>query len=175
VPLSFKEIADIIRLIDTSSCDEFVIELDDLRLAVRRKSAGTAPADTSFDSRPSAQSGSAKTTTRVRSPVVSGAPEAEGQVTESADKTPAMSEHAGGLIEVRSPMTGIFYRKPAPDAKPFVSVGTQVSKGDPLCMIEVMKLFTTLHAERSGRIVEIPVADAQLVQHDQLLFLIQPA
>ncbi len=170
MPLTFKEIAEIIRLIDESSCDEFVVEVGDLRLAVRRGSA------TSTDGRLSARTTTASHRDVAQSPltVVSAAPEAEAQVSESVTVSAVSTRRADGLIEVRSPMVGIFYRKPAPDAAPFVEVGSQVTKGDPLCLVEVMKLFTTIEAEQRGRVVEIAAEDGQLVEHEQVLLVIEP-
>lgn len=175
MPLTFKEIAEIVRLIDASSCDELVVEVGDMRLAVRRKSAGTkqgALPSTIAASRtaPAKQKASAAPVA-----VTAGAPEAEAQVSESASLSAASTRRTDGLIEVRSPMVGIFYRKPAPDAEPFVSIGTQVNKGDPLCLMEVMKLYTTIEAEQKGRIVEIAAEDGKLVQHNEILFLIAPS
>ena len=64
--------------------------------------------------------------------------------------------------------------RPAPDQPPFVEVGSKVSAGDPLCLIEVMKLYTTIEAPVSGTIRQIAVEDAALVEFDQLLFVIAP-
>ncbi len=71
-------------------------------------------------------------------------------------------------------MSGIFYGKPSPDAEPFVSVGSEIKKGDSLCLVEVMKLFNTIRAEVDGRIVEVGAEDGELVEYDQVLFLIEP-
>lgn len=80
-----------------------------------------------------------------------------------------------GLVEVRSPAVGTFYRRPAPDQEAFVQVGTDVTVGDPLGSIEVMKMFTKVTAEIAGSVVEICVEDAALVEHGEVLFLIDPA
>lgn len=173
MPLTFKEIAEIIRLIDASSCDELVVEVGDMRLAVRRSSAGAKQSglSTGMATPPTAPP---KHQPAAAPAAASGAAEAEAQVSESASVSAASTRRMDGLIEVRSPMIGIFYRKPAPDAEPFVSVGSQVNKGDPLCLMEVMKLYTTIEAEQSGRIIQIAAEDSQLVQHNQMLFLIEP-
>ena len=71
-------------------------------------------------------------------------------------------------------MVGMFYRRPEPDADPFVDVGAEVKKGDPLCLVEVMKLFTTLYADQAGEIVEIAAEDGGLVEYDQVLFVVRP-
>ncbi len=77
-------------------------------------------------------------------------------------------------MQVRAPMSGIFYGKPSPDAEPFVSIGSTVKKGDSLCLVEVMKLFNTIRAEHDGLIVEIGAEDGDVVEYDQVLFLIEP-
>ena len=154
--LSYKEIAEIVKLIDASSCEEFVIDLDDLKLAIRRKSA------------PGEQT-SARKDSGIRTP---GPPARGGSAgTTSARRTGARTD---GLVEVRSPMVGTFYRRPQPEADPFVDVGSEVKKGDPLCLVEVMKLFTTLYADQAGEIVEIAAEDCGLVEYDQVLFLVRP-
>ena len=71
-------------------------------------------------------------------------------------------------------MVGSFYRCPSPDQPPFVEVGARVAPGDPLCLIEVMKLYTTIEATIAGTIKQIAVEDAQLVEFDQLLFVVEP-
>lgn len=174
MPLSYKEIAEIIKLIDQSSCDEFVVEVGDLKLAVRRKSAGAAQSGADITSQQPVTAAPTRAASSLQN-TAPGSPEAENTVTESASATAAIAKRADGLTEIRSPMSGIFYRSPAPDADPYVSVGSPVNKGDPLCLVEVMKLFTTIHAEESGRVVEITAEDGQLVEHDQILFLIEPS
>lgn len=74
---------------------------------------------------------------------------------------------------VTSPMVGVFYAAPAPDKEPYVSVGTKVSKGDVLCLIEAMKLMNEVTAEKSGEIVEICVENGQVVEYGQPLFMIK--
>ena len=76
---------------------------------------------------------------------------------------------------VRSPMVGTFYRAPSPNDPPFVEVGTKVKRGDPLCLIEVMKLFTTITADQDGCIAHVLPGNGDLVEFDQLLFVIEPA
>ena len=76
---------------------------------------------------------------------------------------------------MRAPMVGTFYRSPSPGAPPFVEVGSRVRKGDALCIVEVMKLFTTIAAERDGTIAEIGAENAALVEYGQMLFVMKPA
>lgn len=74
--------------------------------------------------------------------------------------------------DVNSPMVGIFYNAPSPDAEPFVKVGSKVKKGDTLCIIEAMKLMNDVVAEEDGEIVEICAENGSLVEFGQVLFKI---
>jgi len=76
---------------------------------------------------------------------------------------------------MRSPMVGTFYRRPAPTSPAFVEVGDRVEPGTPLCIIEVMKLFTTIEATVSGSVSNILANDGDSVEYDQLLFIFDPA
>ena len=73
---------------------------------------------------------------------------------------------------VKSPMVGIFYPAPSPEAEPFVKVGSKVKKGDTLCIIEAMKLMNDVVAEEDGEIVEICAENGSLVEFGQILFKI---
>jgi acetyl-CoA carboxylase biotin carboxyl carrier protein len=77
--------------------------------------------------------------------------------------------------EVRSPIVGTFYRAPSPDAEPFVQVGDTVTAGQTICIIEAMKIMNEIEADASGKIVKILVENAQPVEYNQPLFLIEPA
>jgi acetyl-CoA carboxylase biotin carboxyl carrier protein len=81
---------------------------------------------------------------------------------------------AAGQVAVRATMMGTFYRKPSPDQPSFVEVDGLVEAGDPLCLVEAMKLFNTLASPITGRVVRIVAEDLQMVQRDQLLMIIEP-
>ncbi len=74
--------------------------------------------------------------------------------------------------DVKSPMVGIFYTAPSPEAEPFVKVGSKVKKGDTLCIIEAMKLMNDVVAEEDGEIVEVCAENGSLVEFGQTLFKI---
>jgi acetyl-CoA carboxylase biotin carboxyl carrier protein len=154
--LSYDEISEILKIIDESSCDEFVLETGDIRLVVRRHGAAAGPVpaiDPSLSPTNIAPSSAA--------PI------------EPASRPVAASATAGANV-VPAPMVGTFYRSPSPGAPPFVEVGSKVKKGDPICIIEVMKLFTTIHAEWSGTVTEIGPENTKLVEYGQMLFVITP-
>ena len=77
------------------------------------------------------------------------------------------------VSEIKSPIVGTFYRAPSPDAPSYVEVGTSVKKGQPLCILEAMKLMNTLEAECDGVIEEILVQNGDLVEFDQPIFKIR--
>ncbi|MCB9678360.1 MAG: acetyl-CoA carboxylase biotin carboxyl carrier protein [Alphaproteobacteria bacterium] len=91
----------------------------------------------------------------------------------AAPAAPAKAD--GNLKTVESPMVGTFYRSPAPDADAYVDVGSTVSKGAVLCIVEAMKLMNEIEAEVSGTIVEILVENGTAVQFGQPLFKIRPS
>ncbi len=71
--------------------------------------------------------------------------------------------------EVKSPMVGVFYSAPAPDAAPFVKVGDRVKKGDVICIIEAMKLMNEITADEDGEVVDICVQNGEVVEYGQTL------
>lgn len=84
------------------------------------------------------------------------------------------AEPASILVEVKSPMVGTFYSKPEPGAQPYVHVGSQVAKGQVLCIIEAMKIMNEIECEVAGTIREICVSDSHPVEFGQALFRIDP-
>ncbi|MBA3854830.1 MAG: acetyl-CoA carboxylase biotin carboxyl carrier protein [Gemmatimonas sp.] len=76
--------------------------------------------------------------------------------------------------DVKSPMVGTFYGAPEPGAKPYVSVGQTVKKGQVLCIIEAMKIMNEIESEVAGKVVEILATDAQPVEYGQVLFRVDP-
>ena len=77
------------------------------------------------------------------------------------------------LVTVKSPIVGSFYRSPSPDAPAYVDKGSKVSKGQPLCILEAMKMMNTLECEYDGTVEEILAANGDLVEFDQPLFIIR--
>ncbi|HTZ02688.1 MAG TPA: acetyl-CoA carboxylase biotin carboxyl carrier protein [Xanthobacteraceae bacterium] len=163
--LSYDEIAEILKIIDGSSCDELIVETGDIKLVVRRHGAGGAVATPQGSGASPVAAAPARAAPAAPPPRPSAPP----------PSGPAPIAKAPHQIEVTAPMVGTFYRSPSPDAAPFVEVGSVVRKGDPLCLIEVMKLFTTIAAEHDGRIAQIGAENTELVEYGRTLFLIDPA
>ena len=92
------------------------------------------------------------------------------------DKTPDNTEPAASsadLVPVKSPIVGTFYRAPSPDAPVYVEEGKSVKKGDPLCILEAMKMMNTLESEFDCTVEKILVQNGDLVEFDQPLFLVR--
>lgn len=172
--LTHSDIAEIIRLVDRSTLDELVVEIGDLKVEVRRKGAMLPAADAPAALAPSAPRPPPPSPVPPEpSPPTPPAPAAAGQ-----DRVPAAAgapDLAEGQVAVRSPMVGTFYRRPAPDEPPYVEVGSEVEAEAPLCLVEVMKLYTTIYAKTRGRIARICAREAELVEYDQILFVVDPA
>jgi acetyl-CoA carboxylase biotin carboxyl carrier protein len=159
--LGFDEVAEILKIIDASSCDEVIIETGDLKLVVRRNGA-PASATPATQSQPEPMAISAPTPS----------PPVGSRVLTRPGERPAL---ASGQIEITAPMVGTFYRSPSPDAPSFVELGAVVHKGDSLCLIEVMKLFTTIYAEADGKVAYIGAENGAFVEFAQTLFILDPA
>jgi len=96
---------------------------------------------------------------------------APGAAVAPAASAPGLPAAQEGHI-VKAPMVGTFYRAPAPDAKPFVEVGQAVKEGEPICIIEAMKLMNEIEADASGTVKAVLVENGQPVEYGQPLFII---
>ena len=85
-------------------------------------------------------------------------------------EAPAASVQNENVKEIKAPMVGVFYASSAPDADPYVTVGSRVKKGQVICIIEAMKLMNEVTAEHEGEVVEICVENGQIVEYGQTLF-----
>ena len=75
-------------------------------------------------------------------------------------------------VQVKSPMVGTFYRSPSPDSQAFIEIGSNVKQGDPICIIEAMKMMNQIEADSSGQVIAILVDDGDPVEFDQTLVVI---
>jgi len=104
------------------------------------------------------------------SAVVSAAAQAASAPVESFVCTPIEVKKGK---PVTSPMVGTFYKSPSPDSKPFVEIGTSVSDGQVVCIIEAMKLMNEIESDVSGKVIEICVEDGQAVEFGQVLMYVE--
>ena len=111
--------------------------------------------------------------------VVSSAPQVVAAPVQAAAPVAAASAPAADVAPAKkgtpitSPMVGTFYKAPSPDSEPFVSVGSTVSSGDVVCIVEAMKMMNEIEAEVSGKVVEICVEDGQPVEFGQVLMYVE--
>lgn len=163
--MDFKSIQEILRFVSKSELTEVEIEQKDFKLKVKRQLPEIQMIQPQYAPAPLAASPAVAYPAPAPMPSAAPAPAAE------APK--AATEGGKNLFEYRSPIIGTFYRSSGPDKEPFVKVGDTVSKGQVLCIIEAMKLFNEIESEVEGKIVKILVENAQPVEYDQPLFLIE--
>ncbi|MEL6251931.1 MAG: acetyl-CoA carboxylase biotin carboxyl carrier protein [Bacteroidota bacterium] len=167
--MDFKEIQDLLKLVNKTTLTEVEIEQKDFRLKIRRKAPDNKVV---YQTSPEPATIVQPMITAAPAPVVQ--PEVKAAPETPAAPEPKKEEASADLVEFRSPMIGTFYRSSSPDTDPFVKVGDSVEKGQVLCIVEAMKLFNEIESEFSGKIVKIMLEDAQPVEYDQVLFLIDP-
>lgn len=167
--LKHNEIITIIRLFRESQFNNLHLECSDFKLAISKDGQVIAPPDAGNF----VGSISRTETGPVESPGLKKDETGSAPIAPSAALDYDQIEREG-LEVFNSPMLGVFYRAPSPGADPFVKKGSQVKKGETLCIIEVMKLYTSIAAGARGEIVEIYVEDGQMVEYGQPLFLIKP-
>jgi acetyl-CoA carboxylase biotin carboxyl carrier protein len=162
--MDFKQIQELIKMINKSNIGEVTIEEKGFKLTIKQKEEPVqnviaAPVHAPI------------MTAMHQAPAVNTAQQATGT---AADKPKSAEAAADNLLTVKSPMIGTFYRSPAPGKPSFVEIGDDVSVGKVVCIIEAMKLFNEIESEVKGRIVKVLVEDASPVEYDQPLFLVEP-
>jgi acetyl-CoA carboxylase biotin carboxyl carrier protein len=164
VSLTSADVAEIMRLVEQSSFDELTLEMDGIKLTLKRGAAADG---------------------------ASGAPLAETASTSGADaeaarSTPAAAGASGAgaargastdpnVKDVPAPLLGTFYRAPKPGAPPFVEVGATVAEDTVVAIIEVMKLMNTVRAGVRGTVTEILARDGALVEYGETLLRVRKA
>lgn len=146
--MALKEIQELIKMLGDNEIAELNIHIESVRINIKKTGAHVADAY--------AGDAYAAVTTAEEKPSEKGS-------------APANTH----LIPVVAPLVGTFYRAPAPDAPPYVEVGTTVRVGQPVCIVEALKLKNEIEAEVAGKIVEILVENGQAVVYGQTLFLIE--
>ncbi len=158
--MDIKQIQELIKFVSKSGVNEVSIEQEDFKITIKTNQAPTYVTASIPAALPAAAAPQP-----AAAPAAAPAPQAEA---------PAAPE-ASNLITIKSPMIGTFYRSSSPDKPVFVNVGDEVKAGQVVCIIEAMKLFNEIESEVSGRIVKVLVDNAQPVEYDQPLFLVEPA
>ena len=169
--LKIQEIREIIKLIDSSSIDEFSLNEEGTKLKLKKNAGQVVVAE--------APKAVAQAVAPVAAPAAAPAPKTEAApAAPKAEAAPAPKAEVAAdanLHKIVSPMVGTFYKSPSPDADAFVQVGDKVGEETVVCIVEAMKLFNEIEAEVTGEIVEILVKDGELVEYGQPLFLVKEA
>ena len=152
-----EEIKDLIKLVSKLGLGKVEIEKDGFKINIK----GPNMVPSGVYMAPS-----------VAAPITNNTPSPAPVASEPVVSTPTESS---STITIKSSMIGTFYRSSSPDKPPFAEVGSEIKKGDKICIIEAMKLFNEIESEVSGRIVKVLVDDATPVEFDQPLFLVEPA
>lgn len=169
-----KDIHELIKLISKTNLAEFKLRDGEFELTIRTDAYARARTEVPAQviTQPAPIMMPAPATVPLPSTPAPTAPEAPASDVKSTKPPEAAPSN---LLEVKSPMVGTFYRAPSPDKPIFVQVGDHVKAGDVVCIIEAMKLFNEIESEVSGKVVKVMVDDANPVEYDQVLFLVDPA
>lgn len=151
--MDFVQIKKLIKLLNDNNLGEITVKEGESKITIRHKDYSKSGAvTTTFPSVAAAI------------PSATPAPDIKKEATPS-----------GNYTTIKAPMIGTFYRSAGEGKEPFVKVGDKVKKGDVLCIIEAMKLFNEIQCEISGKIVKVMLDNAQAVEYDQPLFLVEPS
>lgn len=153
--MDISQIKKLIQLLNDNNLGELKVQEGDFKITIRHRDYAKTSGVASV----------------VAAPAAATIANAAAATTETKkEETPS-----GNFSTVKAPMIGTFYRSAGEGKEPFVKVGDKVKKGDVLCIIEAMKLFNEIQSEVSGKIVKVMVDNAQAVEYDQPLFLVEPA
>ena len=157
--MDIKQIQDLIKFVAKSGVNEVAIEEEDFKITIKTNQA------------PTYVTASVPASGYIPQPAPAAAAPAQ---TLTAAAPAAVADETADFITIKSPMIGTFYRAAGPDKPLFANVGDEIAPGKVLCIVEAMKLFNEIESEVSGKIVKILVNDAQPVEYDQPLFLVDP-
>ncbi len=174
--LTYKEILDILKIIDESPCQELRLELEGFKLEIVKgkdslRSSGTPAPGPAPSSGPGAPLLPVPEKTQPPSPAK---PAPAGQAPALPETSPAGEETSVSGVQVKSPLSGTFYRAPAPGARPFVEVGSRVESGEQVGIVEVMKLMNSIKSPLKGTVRKILAENDKPVKMGQTLMIIEP-
>jgi acetyl-CoA carboxylase biotin carboxyl carrier protein len=167
--MTFEEIKSLIQLINKSDLAEFKFEDGDQKVVIRTSKYSTGKQQVFHSSSPAP----AYSLAPAALPVAAPSPKLEETPAPKAAAVVEANDEAG-LIAIKSPIVGTFYRSAGPDKPLYAKVGDLVDKGTIVCIVEAMKLFNEIESEVKGKIVKVVAEDASPVEYDQVLFLVDP-
>jgi acetyl-CoA carboxylase biotin carboxyl carrier protein len=174
--LNQDDVIQILKYLEESNFSKLDLEIGDLRISVRKHGAQDSPEKQSCG--PTENEHAPKATIDIALPrnaelSASGISPVEPNALKGR-ALPADPPLDSGLRPIKSPMLGTFYRSAEPGGPPLVDIDATVTEKTSVCIIEVMKLFSTITAGMRGRIARICAEDGQLVEYDQVLFWVEP-
>ena len=159
--IDIRKIKSLVEIIEQSSVSEIELTQGEETVRISRASAAqpvmvTAPA----------------AALQAQAPVAA-APAPAAAAASAPESAADDSENVPDEKLIKSPMVGTVYRSSAPDQKPFVEAGQSISKGDPLCIVEAMKMMNQITADTAGTIKKVLVSNGDIVEYDQPLFVLE--
>jgi len=172
--LTYKEVLEILKLIDESPCQELRLELAGFKLEIiKGKDLARQPGEVSFKPTPAmSPPASSSTAPSIRNEQAAPAEKKEEASVIGLSSLSETVQVSG--VEVKSPLSGTFYRAPAPGARPFVEEGDEVEAGEQVGIVEVMKLMNSVKSPVKGKVRKILVANETMVKMGQTLMIIEP-
>jgi acetyl-CoA carboxylase biotin carboxyl carrier protein len=169
--IDVNKLKDIVKLMVENDLTELDLQDDKETVTLRRGS----PASTVINHQPVVYGGAPA----MAAPVAyaqpgPAAPQQAGVPAAPAAGAPAPAAADAGLIAIESPMVGTFYAAPNPDSAPFVTPGAKISGESVVCLIEAMKVFNEIKAEKTGTVERVLVKSGEAVEFGQKLFLVRP-
>jgi acetyl-CoA carboxylase biotin carboxyl carrier protein len=171
--MNVKEIIELVDFISKKRLEEVKIETEAIKLSIKKSAAQNKVVEqTVVHTAPAVAAAPAPIAAPIAAPVAAApAPAAVPQ----AKAETATASNDDNLIPVKSPMIGTFYRSANPESPSFANVGDKIETGQTVCIVEAMKLFNEIETDISGTIVKVMVENAQPVEYDQVLFLVDPS
>jgi acetyl-CoA carboxylase biotin carboxyl carrier protein len=176
--LTYKEMLEILKIIDESPCQELRLELEGFKLEIiKGKEPFHPPGGVSLHpgsaAPPPAPSAGAMKARGGQTGGSESKPEIPGTASPGVPAPSEIAKVSG--VEVKSPLSGTFYRAPAPGASPFVEVGSALEAGEQVAIVEVMKLMNSIKAPVKGIVRQILAENDTIVKMGQTLMVIEPA
>jgi acetyl-CoA carboxylase biotin carboxyl carrier protein len=172
--VTHREIQEILRTFAASGWSTLELEVRGMRIVVGKDGPPTAA--TTAPAAGAATAGTAPVPSPAPATPAAAAPAPTAPVpAPAAPAAPAAPIDTEGLVAIRSPAVGAFWVSPAPGQPPFVEVGQMVARDEQLAIVEVMKLMNPVVAAQPGEIMQVCANNAELVEYDQVLFLIRPS
>jgi acetyl-CoA carboxylase biotin carboxyl carrier protein len=159
-----RDLEALVELFERSDWSELHLEMGQVRLDLSKHGVVAAPLHSPLPN-----------STPATARVLEREPPAKAPTPAPAGASPARERRIPeGWVAVRAPNLGTFYRSPKPGVPPYVEVGQLIAAGSEICLLEVMKLFTTVTARVGGIVREVCATDGEMIERDQPLVLIEP-